>query len=118
MAVTSAVESGLAGPASALSDAHVPAVLVWLREQRWAPRYTHAGSDHLSEQGLGRVRAFAAEVRGTGPSWREGEVPPWLEEFAAMCFREVPFYRAQGSRPLDFFDIAPCGREDVQREPW
>src|SRR5438128_519234 len=88
-------------------------VLEWLREHANAPRYTHAGSDHLSEAGLGGVLGLGGGVRGGGGVWREGEVPPWLEEFAAMCFREVPFCRAQGSRPVDFFDIPPCGREDV-----
>ena len=101
-----------------LLDASGAAVLRFLREHPSAPRYTHPGCDRLSAAGLERVRAFDEQLRAPLAGWRHGELPAWLDEFTSACLRDVPFYRAYGATPLNFFDLPPCARDDLQREPW
>ena len=74
-----------------------------LEEHPHAPRYTHPGYNRLTAEGLRRAKAFAAELRTSPPLWRHGEVPAWLPEFVAWCYREVPFYRRHGPPPATLF---------------
>jgi len=102
-----------------------------LEEHPHAPRYTHPGYNRLTAEGLRRAKAFAAELRASPPLWRHGEVPAWLPEFVAWCYREAPFYRRHGPPPATlfprdasrsevegFFDIPATSRADLHREPW
>ena len=93
-------------------------LLQWLREHPHAPRFNHHCGDRLSADGLARVRAFEAELSAAPRGWRHGEIPPWLEAFAARCFRDVPFYRRYGAQPASFFDIPTSQRADLSAEPW
>jgi len=93
-------------------------LLEWLHESEFAPRYNHHCGPRLTAQGLGRVRAFEAEVRGSPPRWAPGSPPGWVAEFAAFCLREVPFYRRYGAGPRDFAGLPACRRANLGREPW
>lgn len=98
-----------------------------LEEHAHAPRFTHPGVDRLTPEGLERARKFAEELQTT-PAWNHGEVPPWLVEFVARCYREVPIYRRRGPPPRalsggaaaveGFFDLPTIDRADLNREPW
>ena len=93
-------------------------MLRFLREHPSAPRYTAQSGHRLTPDRLERVRAFDAELRAGPHGWSHGELPPWLHDFVAMCYRDVPFYRAHGAQPSSFFDIPTCDRADLSREPW
>ena len=97
---------------------HGQDMLRFLREHPHAPRYTAQSGHRLTPDRLERVRAFDAELRAHPHGWAHGELPPWLSDFVAMCYREVPFYRAYGAQPASFFDVPTCERADLSREPW
>ena len=92
--------------------------LHWLEEHPRAPRFNHVGVDRLTEAGARQVAAYEARLQLGPRGWPAGRLPPWLEEFAGFCWREVPVYRAYGSRPQSFFDIPTCNRGDLSRAPW
>src|SRR5579862_3235646 len=92
-------------------------MLRWLEEHPHAPRYNHRCGDRLDRAGLGRVRAFAAELETAPRGWRSGELPAWLSPFVGFCLAEVPFYRRRGGGG-EFADIPTCSRADLAREPW
>jgi phenylacetate-CoA ligase len=93
-------------------------LLEWMHEHPAAPRFNHHCGDRLSRAGLQRVRQFEQEVSAAAPGWRPGVPPPWLAEYVAMCFRDVPFYRRYGSSPRRLGDVPACARADLSREPW
>lgn len=99
-------------------SAHGQAMLRFLREHPHAPRYTAQSGHRLTPDRLERVRAFDAELRAGPHGWSHGELPPWLPDFVAMCYRDVPFYRVYGAQPASFFDVPSCERADLSREPW
>jgi phenylacetate-CoA ligase len=57
-------------------------------------------------------RAYEAEVAAALVGWEPGVVPDWVRPFAAETFATVPHYRALGSVPRRFGDIAPVSRAD------
>src|SRR3989442_12482481 len=83
-------------------------LLDWMHEHPAAPRFNHHCGDRLTSAGLERVRQFEQEVSTAAPGWRPGQPPPWLAEYVAMCFREVPFYRRYGAAPGRLADV-PSG---------
>ncbi len=89
-----------------------------LREHPYAPVYAAQSGNRLTAERLAQVRAFAAELAATAAAWAEGALPPWLDGFADMCYRESPIYRRRGERPANFFDIPTIMRADLSREPW
>lgn len=89
-----------------------------LQEHPHAPRYTHLGYDRVTPTGVRETRTYADEIRNAPPCWRHGEVPAWLAEFVAHCYREVPVYRRHGPPPERFFDLPAVTRADLNREPW
>src|SRR5258708_1186025 len=93
-------------------------LLSWLREHPAAPRFNHECGDRLTSAGLGRVREFEQWISTSAPGWQPGQAPPWLAEFVAFCFREVPFYRRYGAAPTRFADTPTSARGDLSREPW
>ena len=90
-------------------------MLRFLREHPHAPRYTAQSGHRLTPDRLARVRAFDAELRAGPHGWAHAELPPWLHDFVAMCYRDVPFYRAYGAQPASFFDVPPCERSDLKQ---
>jgi phenylacetate-CoA ligase len=93
-------------------------LLDWMHEHPAAPRFNHQCGDRLTGTGLERVRQFEQEISAAAPGWRPGQPPPWLADFVAFCFREVPFYRRYGAAPGRLADVPPCTRADLSREPW
>ena len=99
-------------------SAHGLDMLRFLREHPNAPRYTAQSGHRLTPDRLAQVHAFDAELRAGPHGWSHGETPRWLLDFVAMCYRDVPFYRAYGAQPRSFLDIPTCERADLSREPW
>src|SRR5260221_1497461 len=93
-------------------------LLEWMHEHPAAPRFNHRCGDRLTVAGLQRVLQFEEEVSAGEPGWRPGQPPPWLAEYVAMCFRDVPFYRRYGAAPGRWEDVPACSRADLSREPW
>jgi phenylacetate-CoA ligase len=93
-------------------------LLKWLREHPHAPRYTAACGNRLTADYLRRVREYEATLSAAPTGWAMGAMPAWVDDFVAMCFRDVPFYRRYGARPAHFADIPTCDRADLSREPW
>ena len=92
-------------------------LLEWLHEHPAAPRFNHQCGDRLSATGLARLLAFEQAVRA-GPGWGPEAPPPWLAEFVAYCFREVPFYRRYGGAPGRLTDVPTSARADLSHAPW
>jgi phenylacetate-CoA ligase len=92
--------------------------LRWLSEHLHAPRFNHLGVDRLTAEGAARVAGFEAALHSQPRGWAQGEVPGWLADWAAFCWREVPAYRGYGPAPADFFDIPPTDRAELSRAPW
>lgn len=84
-----------------------------LREHPHAPLYRNQSGNRLMPDEVQRVRAFEAEVQAARIDWTQERPPAWLGEFATQAFREVPHYRALGSAPKSFEDIAPVSRADL-----
>ncbi len=90
--------------------------LLWLSEHPAAPRYNYACGDMLSQEGLRRVQAYAADQAARPPGW-EGQ-PEWLDEFARRCLARVPFYRRYGGWTGDFEGLPTFDRRELARQPW
>ena len=88
-----------------------------LREHPSAPRFNWRIGDRLTREGLDEVRAYEKELRVAEIGWRRGEIPDWLKEFVTRCYETVPFYRAYGDAPQNFFDIPTTTRADLARAP-
>lgn len=88
-----------------------------LREHAHAPRFNYRCGDRLTADGLAAVRGYERALRETPRCWVPGSPPPWVRDFAAHCLATVPFYRRRGGDPADLATIAPCRRDDLQRQP-
>ena len=93
-------------------------LLRWLREHPHAPRYTAASGNRLTADYLRRVRDYEAELESSPKGWAPGKQPEWPNDFVAMCYRAVPFYRRYGDQPRLLVDIPTLARADLSREPW
>jgi len=93
-------------------------LLAWLHEHPAGPRFNHRCGDRLTAAGLERVRQFEDQVNSTATGWQPDQPPPWLAEFVAFCFRDVPFYRGYGAAPARLANVPTCGRAELSREPW
>lgn len=87
-----------------------------LREHPHAPLYRNQSGNRLLPQEVQKVRAFESEVQAACIDWTQDRPPVWLGDFAAQTFREVPHYRALGSAPASFEDIAPVSRADLSAD--
>jgi phenylacetate-CoA ligase len=87
-----------------------------LREHPQAPLYRNQSGNRLTNDEVKRVRAFENEVQDAAIDWKSEAPPPWLMSFAGECFADVPHYRAQGSPPVRFEDIAPVSRADLSAD--
>lgn len=98
-----------------------PAGAKWLQaieEHTHAPRFTHPGIDRLTPAGLQRAKNFATLIAAEPPRWHPNQLPPWVKDFVADCYRDVPFYRRNAPLPTRWADVPTCGRADLSREPW
>ncbi len=88
-------------------------MLDFLREHPAAPRYRNASGNRLLAPEVEQLRAFEREVAEAEVAWSASAPPSWLAAFVAATFESVPYYRALGSAPLRFGDLAPISRADL-----
>ncbi len=100
-----------------LLDEQGAQLLNQLREHPSAPRFNWRIGDRLTREGLETVRAYERELRAAEIGWQRGEIPEWVKEYVARCYEQVPFYRAYGDAPRNFFDIPLTTRADLARAP-
>ncbi|XYJ12675.1 capsule biosynthesis protein CapK [Telluria sp. B2] len=78
-----------------------------------APIYRNASGNRLQASEVEMVRAFERETARAHVGWTPDAIPDWASGFVADTFATVPYYRALGSPPLRFSDIAPVSRADL-----
>ena len=88
-------------------------MLDFLREHPCAPIYRNHSGNKLLAHEVGQLREFERKVLAATIDWHAQQAPPWLDGFAGEVFATVPHYRALGSPPLKFADIAPISRADL-----
>jgi phenylacetate-CoA ligase len=84
-----------------------------LREHRHAPMFRNESGNRLTRQDVDAVRAFEREVAEAVVSDQREESTPWLAEYLARVYRDVPFYRAMGGVPRRLTDVPPLGRAEL-----
>ncbi len=87
-----------------------------LREHRHAPKFQNESGNRLTPEDVAIVRAFEREVADAGVGDQREESAPWLADYLARVYREVPFYRAMGGAPARLRDIAPISRADLSHD--
>ncbi|MGV3662777.1 MAG: capsule biosynthesis protein CapK [Prosthecobacter sp.] len=87
-----------------------------LREHPHAPLYRNQSGNRLLADEVAKVRAFEDAVQSASIDWTQDRPPAWLSDFAAQIFRAVPHYRALGSAPASFEDIASVSRADLSAD--
>ncbi len=88
-------------------------MLDFLREHPAAPVYRNSSGNKLLASEVDTLRAFENDVMAATVGWEPDGVPDWLADHAADVFATVPHYRALGSAPRRFADIAPISRADL-----
>jgi phenylacetate-CoA ligase len=91
-------------------------MLAFLREHPSAPMYRNRSGNRLTASDVARVRSFEAEVEQASVGWHASEQPPWVDDLAARCYAEVPFYRDLGAKPPAFGEIPTISRADLSRD--
>jgi phenylacetate-CoA ligase len=84
-----------------------------LREHRYAPMFRNESGNRLRREDVETVRAFEREVSEAVVAEQREESAPWLAEFLARVYREVPFYRAMGGAPRRLTDVPSVGRAEL-----
>jgi phenylacetate-CoA ligase len=92
--------------------AHGRRMLDFMRDHPHAPVYRNRSGNRLLAHEVAAQRAYEAEVAAAPVGWEPGSVPDWVMPFVAETFAAVPHYRALGSAPRRFSDIAPVSRAD------
>jgi phenylacetate-CoA ligase len=87
-------------------------MLDFMRNHPCAPVYRNESGNRLLAHEVEEVRRFEREVAGATVGWTPDRVPDWVAPFVADAWAKVPHYRALGSPPLRFTDIAPSSRAD------
>jgi len=90
------------------------AMLNFLQEHPHAPIYRNQSGNRLTLEDLTELETFDRQLAQQPPEWST-QPPSWLTNFAAMVYRQVPFYREQGNTPK-FSDIEPISRIDLARD--
>jgi len=88
-----------------------------LRQHAAAPIWNVPNGEQLNEEGLTRVRRFAAEL-ASQPLFRSLDEPAWLAEYSSRCQSEVPFYRKRSVSGNSFSEIPTCSRSDLAPRAW
>lgn len=88
-------------------------MLDFMREHPAAPVYRNSSGNKLLAHEVEALRYFEREVMDANVGWEPGSTPDWLTAHAAKCFATVPHYKALGSPPRRFLDIAPVSRADL-----
>jgi phenylacetate-CoA ligase len=84
-----------------------------LREHRYAPMFRNESGNRLTREDVETVRAFEREVAEAVVADQREESAPWLAEYLARVYRDVPFYRAMGGAPRRLADVPPVGRAEL-----
>lgn len=84
-----------------------------LREHRHAPMFRNQSGNRLTREDVETVRAFEREVTEAVVADQREESAPWLAEYLARVYRDVPFYRAMGGAPRRLTDVPPVGRAEL-----
>ncbi len=87
--------------------------LAFMTEHPAAPAFRNTSGNKLLADEVTALRAFENEIMDTAVGWEPGTIPPWVAQFVDRTFGTVPHYRAFGSPPLRFTDIAPISRADL-----
>jgi phenylacetate-CoA ligase len=91
---------------------HGRKMLEFLREHPAAPIFRNLSGNGLLADEVVALRAWEREVQDAVVGWPPSGRPPWLDQFVARTYADVPYYRLQGSWPKRFEDIATVGRGD------
>ena len=92
--------------------AHGRRMLDFMRDHPHAPVYRNRSGNRLLAHEVAAQRAYETEVAAANVGWEPGTLPDWVMPFVAETFATVPHYRALGSAPRRFGDIAPVSRAD------
>ena len=87
-----------------------------LREHPHAPIFRNASGNRLTPEDVETVRAFEREVSQAIIGDQREQSSPWLAEYLARVYREVPFYRAMGGAPRRLSDVPCVGRADLAHD--
>ncbi len=88
-------------------------MLAFMREHPAAPAYRNTSGNKLLAGEVEALRGFERRIAAAQPGWPNGALPAWLPAFVAKTYASVPHYRAMGSAPRRFEDIAPVHRGDL-----
>ena len=91
-------------------------MLDFMRDHPCAPLYRNESGNRLLAHEIAPLRDFERAVAEARVGWTPGAAPDWVAPFAARTYDEVPYYRAFGSPPLRFTDIAPVSRADFAHD--
>jgi phenylacetate-CoA ligase len=87
-----------------------------LREHPHAPSFKNESGNRLTHQDVQAVRAFEREVAAAVVGDQREEFAPWLPEYLARVYRDVPFYRAMGGAPRRLSDVPSVSRADLSHD--
>lgn len=90
-------------------------MLKFLSEHPNVPIYRNQSGNRLLAEDLDALEAFERDLTNRQVHWNAQQRPPWLDDFVARTWAEVPHYRQQGNIP-QFTDIAPVERADFSRD--
>jgi len=91
-------------------------MLGFLQQHSHAPVFRNHAGNRLTSDDLIRVNAFIAETVSAKIGWHPGKQPPWVTEFIARCYTDVPWYRVLGAVPQKLEDVRPTTRADLARD--
>jgi phenylacetate-CoA ligase len=89
------------------------AMLDFMREHPCAPVYRNQSGNKLLAGEVAQVMEFEREVGQAKIAWPQDGPPAWLDDVVRKTFAEVPHYRALGSPPRRFQDLATVSRSDL-----
>jgi phenylacetate-CoA ligase len=84
-----------------------------LREHPAAPIYRNESGNRLTAADIDGLRAFEHELLAATLDPSPHVEPDWLPAFVGQAFAHVPHWRALGSPPLRFSDLATIDRGDL-----
>ncbi|MFL6656555.1 MAG: capsule biosynthesis protein CapK [Massilia sp.] len=87
--------------------------LQMMREHPSAPIFRNTSGNKLLAHEVEALRAFERSVMDADIGWTSGTVPDWVMPFVAKAYEDVPHYRAHGSPPRQFADLAPVTRANL-----
>ena len=74
-------------------------MLRYLTEHPNAPIYRDESGNRLTAADLDELKALERKLTTENIDWAVSQHPSWLEQFLEYVYREVPYYRAQGTAP-------------------